>query len=471
MAVSAQEIRSLREQQAALSESLAHTKAELQHTRQSLLDEQLLALDALRSEAAQRIESHDRKTRAQYEALLTRTASAQQAALEAAFAQQQAEYESVTRSLRTALAQEQRQAEELLLHQKAFEQAYFLRQKTAKAQAEASKRQAEQALQQAAEETPIECFFPGHLELYRTRLWDAAGWMEQGLFESVIGVCETVSLNLSLDVLETEKQFRGWMHEFLVVRSLLRSMRELLFGAAVKVPDDLVNFRKGRDVRDGVMGDASLAYWSDGTYQPMTEQYAAWRERLLPFEQDGVLLPEEGALRQRLIRDPGTAQQFPAAFLYEQALKLTGALSDAEDAIRKMRSRMRAFEERMVLLQAVRDSLSRAGYPVSETRLLGRPGDPLLISFCDDLRTMSFEIMFVPVLRRADAVWVNQAVCCHPAGCTEERRTELLHLLSGIFAAHGIEVAFQPMRVEQTTQERLKIAVSDLQLKINGRLN
>ncbi len=43
--------------------------------------------------------------------------------------------------------------------------------------------------------------------------------------------------------------------------------------------------------------------------------------------------------------------------------------------------------------------------------------------------------------------------------------------LSGIFAAHGIEVAFQPMRVEQTTQERLKIAVSDLQLKINGRLN
>ena len=115
--------------------------------------------------------------------------------------------------------------------------------------------------------------------------------------------------------------------------------------------------------------------------------------------------------------------------------------------------------------------LRAEGYPVLKTQMLGKPGDPLLVQFCDDLHTMQFEVMLIPVLRRADDTWLNQAVLSIPDACSQERREALLHVLAEVFAAQGIELPVQPAREEQSVQERLALAVSSLQMKINGRLN
>ena len=84
---------------------------------------------------------------------------------------------------------------------------------------------------------------------------------------------------------------------------------------------------------------------------------------------------------------------------------------------------------------------------------------------------MAFEVMLIPILRRSDDMWLNQAMFSIPAACSQERREALLHVLAEVFAAQGIEIPVQPVREEQTVQERLALAVSSLQMKINGRLN
>ena len=471
MAVSGADLASLRQQQQALSAQLSRTQEELHRTRQQLAAENSDALARLRTETEARIASREGALRDSYETLLRETASAQESALEAEFRRIRQQYDAVTAELNTAMMQEHRETEALLLHQRAFEQAYYARQKFAEDRAAEARRRAGDAVRQAAADTPLEWFLPGHLDLYNARLRELAQWMEEGFYESVIGISENLLLTVQLDVLEAEKQFRRWQQYYSILRGVLDAQRALLFEDAVRVPEELVRFARSRDIRDGIMGAETLAYWSDGAYPELLTRYEQNRRMLAEFEEDGTLGADESSLRACMRQNPRQAERYPTDRLYRLAVRLTAEYADAENTIRQMRMRMQRFEERMAIVEEVRASLRAEGCAILATQMLGRPGDPLLVRFADELRTMAFELMLIPVLRRSDTLWVNQAVCSIPAECSPEREGELLHTLAEVFAERGIELPVQRMRPEQTTQERVALAVTDLQMKINGRLN
>ena len=471
MAVSNREIEELRRRQLSLSAELERAQRELGQTRQMLTAENRLALEQLRSDTERRLASRDQSLRQSYDTLLRETSSAQEAALEQEFRQYQQQYADVTAELEAALAREHQQTEALLLRQREFERAYYARQEYAQERAAQSKRSAESAVQQAADNAPIDWFLPGHIDLYSQRLRELGQWMTNGFFESVIGIGENLILNVRLDVLETEKQYRRWLHYFTVIRSVLDAQRTLLFDTAVRVPDDLTRFARSRDIHDGIMGEETLAYWSDGAYRELTGRYEQTRLELRDFELHGTLDLDESALRAYMIAHPEQSARLQPEQLYRLAVQLTAQLADAEETVRRMRQRMQAFEERMVLLEALRTALRQAGYPVTGTELTGKPGEALRIRFSDHLYTMEFEVLLIPLLRRADSLWVNQAVCTIPDDCGPERQEELTHCLADVFTARGIALAFREVRDEQDAQERLALAVTDMQMKINGRLN
>ena len=471
MAVTGQEISALRERQDALSESLARTQDELMQMRRRLAEENRTALARLREETEQRVATRERALQGNYEKLLQNAVSAQESALEAEYRRMQQQYESVTGELNAALAQEQRQTEDVLLRQHEFEQAYYARQRYAGQRAEETRRRAEKAVQETVAAVPVEWFFPGHLAIYNARLRELREYHENGFFESVIGISENLILSLQLDALETERQFRRWQQYYEVMCGILDTMRKLIFEDAVRVPAELIRFSRSRDIRDGIMGREMLDYWTDGGYSALTARYEKTRQALVDLERNGSLSADETALRTYMSAHPEDAEKYPSERLYRMALRLSEGLTGAENTIRQMRMRMRLFEERAELLDAVRSALRAEGYPVLKTQMLGKPGDPILVQFCDELHTMAFEVMLIPILRRSDDMWLNQAMFSIPAACSQERREALLHVLAEVFAAQGIEIPVQPVREEQTVQERLALAVSSLQMKINGRLN
>ena len=471
MAVTDRDVTALRNQQNQLLAELSRTQAELMQTRQRLADENRLALERLRSETEQRIEMRERTLHSRYSDMLRETSTALESALEAEYRRYQQEYENVTADLNAALVQEHQKTEAVLLRQREFEQAYYARQRFAKERAEASRHAAEAAVQQAAADYPVEWFLPGHISLYNARLRELGQWMENGFYESVIGIAENLILTARLDILECEKQFRRWQQYFVVLCSALDAQRALLFEDAVRVPEDLTRFSRSRDILDGVMQAEALAYWSDGAYAVLVEQYGRTRQKLEKLEQEGALHTEETALRLFMKTHPETAEQLPTERIYRLAMQVSAGIDRAERIIRQMRRRMRAFEERMELVETLRPALRMEEYTVLGTQMTGKPGDPLLIRFCDNLHTMEFELALIPVLRRADGLWVNQTVCSVPAECSPERQDLLRHVLAEVFAAYGIEVTLRTVHGEQTADERLTLAVSDMQLKINGRLN
>ena len=471
MAVTGQEIDALRQQQEALSESLSRTQDALLQNRRQLAEENRAALARLQEETEKRVTSREKQLKGSYEKLLGNAVSAQEAALAAEYSRMQQQYESVTGELNAALAQEQRQTEEMLLRQHEFEQAYYARQRFAGKRAEECRHKAEHTVQEAVAAAPVEWFFPGHLAVYNARLRELRNYYENGFFESVIGISENLMLSVQLDRLETERQFRRWQQYYAVMCGILGAQRRLLFEDAVRVPAELVRFSRSKDILDGSMSRELLDYWTDGAYSGLTARYEKARLALAGLEQNGCLGADETALRAYMNAHPADAEKFPAERLYRMALRLSAELTDAEHTVRQMRMRMRLFEERAALLDAVRGVLRAEGYPVLKTQMLGKPGDPLLVQFCDDLHTMQFEVMLIPVLRRADDTWLNQAVLSIPDACGQERRAALLHVLAEVFAAQGIELPVQPAREEQSVQERLALAMSSLQMKINGRLN
>ena len=471
MAVSEHEISVLRHRQEALSESLARTQAELMQTRRRLAEENRSALERLRSETEQRLATREKTMQSSYESLLQHTVAAQEAALEAEYRRCQQQYESVTGELNATLVREQRATETALLHQHEFEQAYFARQRYAGERAGEIRRKAESLVQSAVASAPVEWFFPGHIALYNARLRDMREYTANGFYESVIGISENLMLSVQLDVLETERQFRRWQQYYTVMRGVLDALRRLLFEEAVRVPPDLPHFSRSSEILDGVMSRSLLDYWTDDAYSGLLRQYENNRQSLADLEQNGSPDMDETALRAYMSAHPEMAERFPSERLYRTALRLSDELASAENCIRMMRMRMRCFEERAAFLDDIRSVLRTEGYPVLQTQMLGKPGDPIVIRFCDDLRTMEFELMLIPVFRRADETWLNQAVCSIPASCSNERREQLIHCLAEVFDAKGIELPVQPVREEQTMQERLALAVSGLQIKINGRLN
>ncbi len=79
--------------------------------------------------------------------------------------------------------------------------------------------------------------------------------------------------------------------------------------------------------------------------------------------------------------------------------------------------------------------------------------------------------MLVPILRRLDERWINQAVCFTDAQSGEERLRELRHILADVLVTAEIHVDYEKIHENQTSEERVNVAVFDMKMKINGRLN
>ena len=181
MAVTGQEIDALRQQQEALSESLSRTQDALLQSRRQLAEENRAALERLQEETEKRVASREKQLKGSYEKLLGNAVSAQEAALAAEYSRMQQQYESVTGELNAALAQEQRQTEEMLLRQHEFEQAYYARQRFAGKRAEECRHKAERTVQETVAAAPVEWFFPGHLAIYNARLRELRNYYEKSV--------------------------------------------------------------------------------------------------------------------------------------------------------------------------------------------------------------------------------------------------------------------------------------------------
>ena len=473
MAVSDKEIAVLRAKQNAIAGELERTRIELEKARNAVTAQNRKQLEALRAETAHRIQEREQRVLEQYEEILEENTSRQEYSLEQEFRKYQKQYDEITMAVSSAFAEEQRKNEEMLIRQKQFEKAYFARREFARERAQNSRKKAESAVRQTAVSVPLEWFLPGHMDLYRNRLLELAQWMQNGFYESVIGIAENLLLLLHLDELEAEKQFRRWFHYYTMLYQALDAEKQLLFESALQVPESLADFRQNPDaVKDNRLTSEFMNLWSDGQYQNLLDAYAKTYADVAQFAVNGCPLLNEQEMRRFMIAHPEKSVQYQETAVYHSAVKAVQHLANAEKQIQKIHNRMQNFNDRLHLMKAVRKALSANGYHIRSVSFFeNQPANPLMISFCDSMQILSFELLLIPVLRRTDDIWVNQAVCFTAHGCEESRISELEHLLAKVLVVSGIGIQYEQMHESQNSGERVKIAVTDVKLKINARLN
>ncbi|MEE5993269.1 MAG: hypothetical protein V3G42_08515 [Oscillospiraceae bacterium] len=472
MALSYRDIAQLRQKQREVSRKLQKTRTELEKVRDEVTAENQRKLEELQLQSVQWVQEREQKMLASYETILNQATSQQEQILEQEFQKYQREYEELNSEISVVLAEEQQKNEEILLRQQKFEEAYFQRQEFVRQRAEESKKMAEIAIRQATETIPIEWFLSGHMDLYRTRLQEIAHWMKNGFYESTIGIAENLVLMLHLDELEAEKRFQQWFHYYTVLHGALQAQKKLLFDTAVKVPEHFTEFRQNENIVDGRMNVSFMDYWSDNGYSKLLSQYAKTCEALAQFHMNGEPLLDKPKMLDYMIKHPEKSALYQELALYSNAMKTAQQLHEAEKQVHQIHDRMSAFHERLQLMKSVRNVLKMRGYQIKSVSFFHeQPSETLLICFCNSMNHLQFELMLIPILRRIDEHWVNQAVCFTDSESSSERLGELRHILAETLIKAEIQPEYQTIHANQKTEERVNIAIADMKMKINGRLN
>lgn len=471
MAVSDARISQIEREMADAERELRRVKAAMNAARDEVAEQNRRQLAALTAQTEERLRQRDQHVQKQYEAMLEKSVSAREKLLEQEFRSYQAKYEDLAGQMRAALAEEQRKTEEALLVQKKFEQAYFARRELAQKRAEEVCAAAFSQVREILRTVPLEWFTAGCTERYRTALQNMEQWMKEGFFESVIAIGENLRLSIQLDELQAEERCRKWFHYYQTLYGALDAEHRLLFETAVRVPEELGTFRSVEHIVDSTMQSEQLAFWSDGSYQKLLEEYSTNRAEMERFQVDGAPLANVQAARQFMIAHPELSASYSEMQLYGSAMKTAQRMERTEQQIRLMHSRMRCYDERRRLAKELTGALLTGGYSAAWKRLFNDKASTLGICFRDSMNVLGMEIYFIPVLRRADNSWVNTVSCALPRDAAAHTLDEIRHILAEVLVTQGIGIDYGELNSEQEAAERVRILTTDSRLRINGRLN
>ncbi len=451
----------LKQRQADIELKIDALRYKLDAERMEITRENERKLRELSDSVGERIKQHDRRTAEEYRAVLGRFTSQKQKEIEDEINTLRREYTELDTKIQQQLSEEQQRYEQLLVSQRRFEEAYNHRRDTAKARAEEVKSRFDKRFYDVVRDVPLEWFMPGHIDIYRRRLSDADGLMTAGLYESVIGICDNMQMQLEFDVLETEDRFAKWLHYLTMLRQI-GSDEERIFTEVHTIPQDMPLLARLNRLIDGRMSDELLDRYSDGGY---TELHREYDETML----SGITqIPDEVRQIRAFMRDnPQLSEKINDIYLYDRIRTAIGRQDRIQDVFGMMYSRMRSWEERLSLFRQVKDILSADGYKCSITA----HGENHIVSFTDDMDVHHFELMLIPVLRRMDNRWIDLAVCYIPQGIDRDRYDRIRTMLAQVLVTQGIDIEYRKTDEDTDTDARVREASVDKYLQVNGRLN
>lgn len=454
-------VQSIQRQQAELSEKIESLEIRLEHERRQAARDTRAKMAALSAEMDKRIAAHDRNTEDVYRRALEETVSREQDRISMEIGRLRQQYDELEGQLDRELAAEQQKTEQMLIDAKRFEEAYNSRRDYARTRAVQQRDAFVERFSQVTEKVPLEFFFPGHIDLYRRRIQDTADLLSAGLYESVIGICADLMMQLSFDVIETDQRSARWMHYHTVLRQLLHDEEQRAVSLH-RLPEGMDMLGRYMHAVDGRISDEQLDLWSDGRY---SEIHRSYDEMVLSGA--GDLPDDDDAITEYMIMHPERSRELTEMYLYD---RIQSALSRRTEQIRVadlMYSRMAAWEERVRLYTELRSVLSDEGYTC---KLSDESGDHV-VTFTDDMSVHEFELVMIPVRRRSDDRYVNTAVCFYPPHIDIGRRDEIIAAAAEVLVTKGIDVEHRPMEAGQTTQMRVRAAAADKVMQINGRMD
>lgn len=472
MAVSNTNIADLERQMDKLRSTMQSKSAEISRASQHIIEENQRKLGELNEKILKDIENRDRIVQEEYLGLLDGFVSETQVGLEKEYATLQAQYDELNSQLKAAVAEEQHKTEEIFIKQKKFEDAYNSRQEFAKSQALTILEQVRMMLRKLCT-APVEWFLVGHIELYKNHLREMEKWINATLYESAIGVGENMLLSMNLDSIETEDRFRRWFHYYTVLREVISAEKKLIFESALTIGSQLKYFSRiaSNDIKDGMMSIILADDWSLGMYSKLCSRYAAVAREIERFYIDGVFMTDPDELRGFMISEPKQSMHFQEMTLYSNAMMAIQRIDDTKKQIGVMFDRINAFEERCCLAVSIKKALKGINCEQSDDEIYSLPSETMYLTFSDSMRIYSFEVFLIPVMRRSNGRTENYVRCNIPEKMSKADKEELIHTLAETLVTKQIGVSYDTLSRDRTKEERIKLAVSDMQLSVNGRLN
>ncbi len=472
MAVSSAEISRLESRQRDLKNELNRKNAEIARMRSQLTEENVQRLVSLREQTKEQIQMHDKTMMENYTRLLDRNNSDAMEILRNEFEEYSRQYEKVQTELREAYAEEHKKTAALLEAQKDFEKAYYERLEFAKGTAEKMLSEVSEAVNKASLENPLEWFLKGHLAVYRSRVQNMRQWIDQGFYETAIGIGDNVLHSLKIDIIEVEDRFHKWLNYYVILFQMLETERDLFFNRINRVSDDYKFFIEAERITDNKMTDDDTDYWSDGKITSARESFFRFSDELNCFLIDGEVQYNEKKIRDFMIANPDKSTDYKDIWLYSEGVKAISRVDELRKTAEGMFDRISCYEERYRIFRRLRKAFSRIRYIFHEERWVYQRTEPLYISFSDDYDIFRVDTVIVPVFRNVDSKWINMVRCYADEGMDSDRRDDIISLVAEVLgkfdiALHGMET----IRPDQSDDERIKIAIADMNFFINGRLN
>ena len=469
MAVSGSDITALRREQDELRRLIDSKSAEMESVRRSIQAENEARLQDLRAQASDAMLRRDERVQLEYQQLLNKTGSKMQSRLYREMLEYQQRYDNVCAQVRAALSEQQRKNEELLVKQKNFERAYYAHMEFAREEALAVQKEVGALIRSIAENVPVEWFYPGRISFYRDQMFSIDRLIESGLYEGAIGYGGGLARDLKLTAADAEDSFHKWFHYYTILHGVLADEKQLLFHTSRKVTEEYNAFCTVERVTDNTITPEKLDYWSDGRYSEMLKEYEQVNMDIQQFFVDGKALSTEEEVRQFMIKNPDLSSRLQENVLYNAGKDGISRMEKSTQLIRRCYDRIGAFNERLLLAMQLKKSLSSIGS--SKLPPASEPGAPMVLYFSDDMNINSAEIIIVPVLRRSDDKWLNMAACFVSEDMSSDSVDDLRPLIADVLVTREIGVSYHRMKPGQTTSERIGIVSTDMQMKVNGRLN
>ncbi len=477
MAASNRQIAQLEQRQRDLQRSITELNQRIVQEANRVSQEHNSKIEALKRDTRLQIQEREEKIRKLYEEKLNNSMSAQEEELRREFSKLQNEYEEVCASVNIAKAELARQAEELSLEQKAFEEAYFARIQAQKQIAEQIYADIIKEYNQISSEMPMEWFAPGHLKLYSGRISDIADRIRNTWYEIASAAGENISLNMRLDKLEINDKFNRWLNVYIVICGMLERLRELLYEEVRLLPAKAETVAEMFGIPERFISDGLLNVWLPD-YSELCNAYLVLFKKMDCFLNDGKFIGTEKLVSFMQNNHELYASRFREMDLYVIKRECESLLDRVVTSISKLHYMIESYEERMNMVCDRSDFgiltlLEEYGYSATSITLSDDKAldTSIVIDFNDSFNTMTFQIIISPIFRIGDGTWINFVDWFYPDEAGYDTVTELTHAMANAFVTKNISVARHRIEPGENTEKRTTDAYNEKMLLINGRTN
>ncbi len=456
-----------------LRREMAKQEQQIRKEREKVVAEHQAALEQLRQEAARQLEDDRRRTASQYDALLQAHKSKVQAEAEQHYQGMKAQYVLLEQELQRVLEAEQQEMAALQAEHAAFTEEYHARRAREQQLAEDAIAQTASRIQEM-EQLPMEWFRKGYLAQYRSQLLHAKQMQRMGLYQSAVGIAESLQLKMELDRLDVEQELDRWLHYCHVLASALETEHDLCFREGRHMADLSPEFYAEEGIPSAVLTEAMLDYWTDAAFPQQLQTHLAQYTAL-----DALLTAERTSggmgLVQYLRDHPTESTSFSDAQLYDQTKQVGVRLEETMQLLCQMRRRIRAYDQRQEIGAALPEMLWEQGFEQLADGFGYEDDDKrgaLVLSFEDSVGETQLDVHIIPIFSQADGQWYNMAgYVLQTATSVPELEDRLKHVFQDFFTEYGIAVESRVLPEEDRYLQQTAVFRTAFQMRVNGHLS